>query len=120
VINLYKDKNETSQYGTSSGSIHVNPNTRHIDANKHTDSIERLMTCTEEQLIVPVEDVIDIKFSSQFRKSTTHIETKNTVKEAKYEGKIFSKRKEFDVVQTETKDRKDAKRFVTIEIKYFK
>jgi hypothetical protein len=120
VINLYKDTNITSQSGTISGLIHVNTKTEQKEPNKQTASIERYIACTEEQLIVPVEDVIHIKFTSHFRKSTIHVETKNTVKEAKYEGKIFSKRKEVDIVQTETEDKKDAKRFVTIEIKYFK
>ena len=119
VINLYKDTDTLNQSVGIAGFVHEQQRTIQVDHNNRKEVTERYVTCTERQLIIPVEDVIAIRYSSQFRKSRTHVESESVVQEAKYEG-VFSRKKMVDVVHKSTVDSKDAKRLITVEIEYFK
>jgi hypothetical protein len=120
VINLYKDNDSierTHEQGgeVSAGRQKTEPNPIHRI--KRTD---QYMTCTEELRIIPVEDIVAINYSCQFRKSIHHEERVDTAQEVKYTGNFFKKKQTRDVEHVTDRNRQDAKRLITVKIEYFK
>jgi hypothetical protein len=120
VINLYKNEDKVKQTQEQSGHAAAGGQQAALNANHRIKRTEQYMTCTEELCIIPVEDIIAINYSSQFRKSVHHEERVDASQEVEYTGKIFKKKQIRDVEHVTNKNVQHAKRLVTIAIEYFK
>ncbi|CAF4103479.1 unnamed protein product, partial [Adineta steineri] len=120
VINLYKDEDKTEQTHEQTGQASVGEQQASLNAKHRIKRIEQYMTCTEELRIIPVEDIIAINYTSQFRKSMHHEERIDTAQEVEYKGKIFKTKHLRDVENVTNKQVHYAQRLINIEIEYFK
>lgn len=119
VINLYKDEDATDQTNSIDGIIHQNE-VVNAEAKSHQKVVERYINCTEELKIIPVEDVVNIRYKSQFRKAIYREERVDKAEEMEIKRGLFSNKKEVkEVAHTTTRETQDAKRLITIEIEYY-
>lgn len=122
VINLYKDDDKTEQSDALRGAIiHKNEKEYNVNLKTHKKTTEQYIKCTEELKIIPVQDIISIRYTSRFRKAIYHEERTDKAEEMHIKRGVFKDKKEVkEVAHKTTKDTSDAKRLITIEIEYFK